>query len=127
MTGIERELSAVEVRRLASPGLHRVGGVTGLYLRVSPSGGKSWILRATVGSRRRDIGLGGYPTVTLAAARESAREARELIRQGIDPVEQRAEARRALIEAQSKDRTFYQCAIATHQAIAPEYRNEKIG
>jgi len=60
------ELSAIQVKRLDKPGMHAVGGVAGLLLQVSKSGARSWILRATVGSRRRDIGLGGFPDVTLA-------------------------------------------------------------
>ena len=59
------ELSPLEVKRLCEPGLHFVGGVSGLALQVLPTGGKSWILRATVGGRRRDMGLGGYPSIPL--------------------------------------------------------------
>lgn len=84
-----KELSAQEVKRLTKPGMHAVGGVAGLLLQVSQTGARSWILRATVGSKRRDIGLGGYPDVTLAVARKKAREARELISRGVDPVEHR--------------------------------------
>ena len=51
-----------------------VGGVPGLYLQVTRKGGKTWVLRATVGAMRRDIGLGGFPAVTLSQAREKARE-----------------------------------------------------
>ena len=81
-----RELKPVQVNRLTKPGLHAVGRVAGLQLKIKPSGARSWILRAQVGNKRRDIGLGGFPDVTLAAARERAREAREQIRQGIDPI-----------------------------------------
>jgi Arm DNA-binding domain len=64
-----KELAPIAVSRLTSPGLHFVGGVAGLALQVLPTGGRSWVLRATIGSRRRDMGLGGYPDVTLAGAR----------------------------------------------------------
>ena len=80
---------------------HTVGGVAGLLLQCRPPldgdkiGTRSWILRITVGAKRRDIGLGGYPDVTLAQARERAREYRELVRQGIDPVIERQAARSA--------------------------------
>ena len=80
------ELSAVQVKRTTKPGLFAVGGVAGLHLQVKTTGARSWILRAKVGDKRRDIGLGGYPDVSLALARESARAARGLIRQGVDPV-----------------------------------------
>jgi hypothetical protein len=53
--------------------------VTGLYLNVKPSGARNWALRAVVGNRRREIRLGGFPTVTLEQAREKARMARQQI------------------------------------------------
>lgn len=119
------ELSAVEVRRITKTGLHAVGGVAGLFLQVTGGGACSWILRATVGAKRRDIGLGGYPDVTLAQAREYARVARDKIRNGIDPVAERRAARQALIEAQHSQLTFAEAARQKHAAIAPEFRNPK--
>ena len=94
MPRIAPELSALEVRNLSHPSgkgnvLFSVGGVTGLYLQITPGGGRSWILRMTVGKARRDIGLGGFPTVTLAQARDKAREARDKIERGIDPLTER--------------------------------------
>ena len=69
-----KELTALAVKKLTKPGLHAVGGVAGLLLQVTTTGARSWILRAMVGTKRRDIGLGGYPDVTLAFARDKARE-----------------------------------------------------
>lgn len=83
-----------------------VGGVPGLYMQLLPSGGKTWILRTQVGTKRRDIGLGGYPEVGLAAARERAREAKDKIRNGIDPVEERKAARASLVAAQRRGLLF---------------------
>lgn len=105
MPKIARELSALEVKNLSHPGTGRnliypVGGVAGLYLQLTPSGGRSWLLRIMVGEKRREIGLGGYPDVTLSQARERAREAKGQVRGGIDPVEQRKANRSALIAAQ---------------------------
>lgn len=74
------ELTAIGVKRLTSPGFYAVGGVAGLHLQVKNSGARSWILRAKIRDKRRDIGLGGYPDVTLASAREYARDARNLIK-----------------------------------------------
>jgi hypothetical protein len=84
-----KELSALNVKRLKHPGHNHnatftVGGVDGLQLQITPTGAKSWLLRCMIGQKRRHIGLGGFPDVTLAQARERAREARDLIRQGIE-------------------------------------------
>ena len=86
------ELSALQVRRIRRPGLHAVGGVDGLQMQVKDSGARSWILRVKVGARRRDLGLGGFPDVPLEKARERAREAREQLRQGVDPLAARRAA-----------------------------------
>ncbi|WP_044043256.1 Arm DNA-binding domain-containing protein [Octadecabacter antarcticus] len=91
-----KELSAIEVRQMVQPGLHAVGGVTGLYLTVAQTRARSWILRVKIGNKRREMGLGGFPDVTLADARAKARILRQQISEGIDPVEQKAEARIAL-------------------------------
>jgi len=78
-----------------------------------------------VGAKRRDIGLGGFPDVTLSQAREKAREAREKIRQGIDPAAERRAAREALVAAQAKALTFDQAAHRCHESKVDEFRNEK--
>lgn len=105
------ELSALDVKRLKHPGhghnaTFAVGGVAGLLMQVAPSGAQSWLLRCKVGDKRRHIGLGGYPDVTLALARERARDARELIRQGIDPIEHRKSTVASLVVAQKRGLTF---------------------
>jgi integrase len=106
-----RELSAVEVKRLRHSGTGgnqtvAVGGVDGLLLQLTPRNGRSWLLRSKIGDRRRHIGLGGYPDVTLAQARQRAREARDLIWQGTDPVEHRKASRAALVTAQRRGLMF---------------------
>ena len=65
-------LSATRTKSLRDPGRYSDGG--GLHLFISKSGRKSWVQRITVDGRRRDIGLGGYPLVSLALAREKAAE-----------------------------------------------------
>lgn len=122
-----KELTAVEVRQITKPGLHPVGGVAGLLLQVAPSGAKSWILRVSTGERRtsqsgrtfvarRDIGLGGFPTVTLAGARETARELRRQLAAGVDPVADKKAAREALRAARAKRITFAEAAYRCHAA-----------
>ncbi len=108
-----KELSALAVKNINSAGLHAVGGVPGLHLQVTPSGAKTWILRFTAGTKpgtgkpwRRDLGLGGYPAVTLSMARAKAQEAREKIAQGIDPITEKREQRSAMIAARLAEITF---------------------
>lgn len=120
-----KELSAIEIKRVTEPGYHPVGGVAGLVLQVTDAGARTWILRATVGSKRREIGLGGYPDVSLAKAREKAQEARDLIQQGIDPVERRKALRASLMAAQAKVLTFDEAARRCHQAKVNEFRSAK--
>ena len=130
MPKVADELTALDVRRLAHPGgkrnvLFAVGGVTGLYLQVTPNNGRSWVLRVTVGKLRRDIGLGGFPTVTLAQARDKARETRTKIEQGIDPVEERKAAKAALVAAQRRGLTFAQAVERALAAKLDAFRNPK--
>lgn len=120
-----KELTVAQIRRLTEPGFFAVGGATGLYLKVAPKGSRSWILRVTVGSKRKDIGLGGYPDVSLSLAREKARDCREKIRQGIDPVIERKAVKDALIARQARHLTFQDAAKRCHAAKSPEFRNEK--
>jgi integrase len=59
-----------------------------------------------VGGRRREIGLGGFPEIPLSMARDRARAAKDAIRRGIDPVEERKAARAALVAARRRGLTF---------------------
>jgi integrase len=105
-----KPLTALKIKSLVEAGYHPDGEVTGLYLSVSTTGSKSWILRKKIGVKRRDVGLGGFPTVTLAEARDKARSMHQLVSNGIDPVAQRNTRREALRLATLKDITFQQCA-----------------
>ncbi len=120
-----RELGALQVSRLKEPGLHAVGGVAGLHLQIVESGARSWILRVTIGDRRPDMGLGGYPDVTLAGAREAARTAREKIKAGIDPLAEARAARSALKAASASAWTFEACGDAYIAAKSSEWKNAK--
>lgn len=125
MPKLAKELSAIQLKRLQQPGLYFVGGVAGLALQVLPTGGKTWILRASVGSRRRDMGLGGYPSVPLTEARQKARDARAKIRLGIDPVVEAQTARSALVAEQRASISFKKCAAKYIEAHRSGWRNEK--
>ena len=108
-------------------GLHFVGGVQGLALNVTAGTGRSWVLRVMIAGRRRDMGLGAYPGVTLAKAREKAREARELIRQGIDPIGQMRATQSAMMAATAAALTFEQCGTAYITANEAGWTNAKHG
>lgn len=111
--------------------LHPVGGVAGLLLVCKPPpegqeiGGRSWILRTKVGQKRRDIGLGAYPDVSLAMARERAREAKDKIRRGIDPVAERRALQSALTAEQAKAVTFADVAKEYVEKKSREFKSAK--
>lgn len=120
-----KELSAIEVKSLTDVGLHFVGGVAGLGLQVQATGGRSWILRVKVGSKRRDMGLGGFPDVPLAEARAAARAARATIKAGTDPIEDARAKRSALKASQAAALTFEQCAVEYIKAQRSGWKNDK--
>ncbi len=92
-----RELGVLEVKRLKGPGTFAVGGVAGLALQIGRFDSRSWVFRYRINGRRRETGLWPYPDVPLAKAREYAREARDQMRRGIDPIEERRSAIRRLL------------------------------
>lgn len=75
-------LSATTVKAIREPG--RYGDGDGLYLVISPRGGKSWVCRVQKNGKRRDIGLGSAKKVSLALARERAVKARMQVEVGLD-------------------------------------------
>ncbi|CAN5849640.1 hypothetical protein BH23GEM5_BH23GEM5_28650 [soil metagenome] len=103
--------------KTAVPGKYHDGGGTGLFLRVDPNGGRFWIQRITIHGKRREIGLGGFPVVTLAEARETALANKRLAYTGGDPLAERRKAREFLTFAQAVERYL---AAKLH-----EFRNEK--
>ena len=120
-----KELSAKQVSDIKTPGLHAVGGVDGLCLNVKASGARSWIQRFMFGDRRREAGLGSYPSVSLKMARERGRELRDQAWRGIDPIAQRRAARDAQRLSEAKRVTFDEAAKRCHEARAHEFRNAK--
>lgn len=131
MPKIAKELSALEVKRLTRPGWHAVGGVAGLLLQIRPPAKqgqpipRSWILRLRVAGQRQPIGLGSYPQVSLAEAREQARKLSLEAKGGVNLVARKRAQRSALIEAAAKNKTFRECAEAYMEAHATDYTNEK--
>ena len=83
-------LTHMKVKSLGT-GKHADG--QGLWLVKSRKEVGKWILRIVVKGRRREMGLGRWPDISIAEARESAWEARRTLRQGLDPIEQRRQQR----------------------------------
>lgn len=111
------KLTQMQVARLKEPGYH--GDGAGLWLKVTAQGSKSWILRYTFQGRERWTGLGSYPVVTLADAREKALMLKRQILQGTDPVQQKREAVAQAAADSAKAVDFDWCAtqyIAAHKA-----------
>lgn len=115
------------VSKLKEPGLHFVGTVDGLALQITAAGAKSWILRVRIGTggKRREMGLGSYPSVTLAQAHELARQARSKARAGVDPVAERQAAQIKLAIDQANQLTFKQCAEKFIDANRATWKNAK--
>lgn len=126
-----KELTDLAVRKLKHPGGTKnpvavpVGGVSGLLVQITASGAKSWMLRTTIGNKRREIGLGGYSDVPLTKARERAREIKDMIWQGIDPIEKRRAGRAALAKQQRRAMTFAQAVEKFLKDKAPTEGNLK--
>jgi len=68
MPKIVKPLSAIQVKRLEKAGFHAIGTISGLGLSITKEGTKSWVLRVSYGGVRRKMGLGSYPSVSLAQA-----------------------------------------------------------
>ena len=109
-------LTAAKVKALKDPG--RYGDGAGLCLVVRPTGSKAWVQRVVVNGRRRDIGLGGYPTVTLATARERAAANRVAIADGQDPA---ADKRKRTTP------TFKEAAYTVLEMNRPRWKSAKHG
>jgi hypothetical protein len=131
MPKIAKQLNDLQVRRITRVGWHAVGGVAGLLLQVrkptkeGAQAPRSWILRVKVGEFRQPIGLGSYPQVSLAVARENASKLVLEARQGINLKIKKQQQRSALIAASFKAKTFRECAEAYMQAHSSDYTNDK--
>ncbi len=107
-------LSATRAKAFREPGRYSDGG--GLHLYISRAGRKSWVQRITIDGRRRDIGLGGFPTVSLPSAREKAADNRAAVAAGRDPL---AEKHAPAMP------TFREAARTVHEANKPRWRNAR--
>jgi integrase len=117
------QLTTRRVAAAKTPGYYGDGG--GLYLQVSKYETRNWVFRFTMAGKSREMGLGDLDTFSLKEARSRARDCRQQVADGIDPIEAR-KARRDTARAKEASRvTFEVCAkkyIATHQS---EWRSKK--
>jgi integrase len=111
------------VRKATKPGMLADGG--GLYPRVGPTGGKSWVYRYRRDGRLHDVGLGPLHTVGLADARQRALECRQTRLVGIDPLEKRRAGRAAAKLEAATALSFDACAEAYITAHRAGWRNAR--
>lgn len=116
-------LNALEVKRLEKPGYYCDGG--GLYLQVSKTGSKSWVMRYTLAGKSCEMGLGSYTAFTLAEARARAKAQRKLLTDGINPLEAKRSDLLARRMAEANVITFDKAAAAFIEANSPAWRNAK--
>jgi integrase len=86
---------------------------------------RSWILRVKVGDQRQPIGLGSYPQVSLAAAREQAARLVLEAKQGVNLKAKKRAVRSSLLSAAAKNKTFKECAEAYMDAHSSDYTSDK--
>ena len=114
MARVQNRLTDASCKAIKKPGMHSDGG--GLYLLVKPSGSRSWVFVWKRDSRRREMGLGSYPTVRLAKARILVSEYRVAVAEGRDPI---------LDRKKEQEPTFGECADLFLESMEKQWRNEK--
>ena len=87
-----KRLTVARIDRLREAGRYADAEIKTLYLRVAPGGSKQWVQRLLIRGRRVDLGLGGYPLITLDEARQLAWVNRRKARAGGDPVGERQQS-----------------------------------
>ena len=113
----ENALTPAFVRNVSRAGRYCDGN--GLYLDVRPTGSRGWIQRLTIRGRRTELGLGGFPLVSLKEAREQAFANRKLARAGGDPLAERWRA--------ASMPTFAEAARQVRDQLQPGWRSPKHG
>lgn len=116
-------LTALGIKRHRAPGLIADGN--GLYLQTSESGSKSWIFRYRLAGKNRAHGLGAIENVSLDRARAEAVRCKQLLRDGVDPIEERKVRVGAAIAASTTSKTFREVAEAFIEANEAGWKNAK--
>jgi integrase len=118
-----KPLSAKRVQRLKGEGRYHDADVRGLYLQISASGARSWLLRYELFGKEKMMGLGSAQEFSLAQARERAREARRLLADDKDPlIAKRAQKAAAKLTA-ARRLTFREAAQRYHKMHLGEWRS----
>jgi integrase len=117
------QLTTRKVATAKKPGHY--GDGSGLYLQVSKFGTKSWVFRFMVDGVTREMGLGSLNTFTLKGARERARECRQLLNRGEDPIDARKLKKTEARKAKAARMTFRQCAADYQEEHAASWKNKK--
>ena len=116
-------LTALRVRATNVPGDYSDGN--GLTLRVEKTGTKRWVQRVSIGGKQRNIGLGGHPAISLAAARDAAIANLQAIKTGRDVIAERKEVREAARQPKLTVPTFAEEAAAVIAMRRPTWSNQK--
>src|SRR5690606_34688617 len=117
------KLNALAVHRAKKPGLFSDGA--GLYLRGSNAGTQSWVFRFKLNGRSREMGLGFVVDVGLADARIRAGEATDVLKKGLDPIEDRKANKRAQGLESARAITFDECAARYIERKHAGWKNKK--
>ena len=116
-------LTSRRIETLTAPGFYADGN--NLYLDAWNLPRRNWVFRYRRDGRARDLGLGSYPLVSLAEAREAAVDAHRKLRAGIDPVAERKAAKAAGRIESAREMTFRACAEAYMKAQQAGWKNAK--
>jgi integrase len=119
----QQRLSALQVSKLTKPGLYGDGG--GLTLQITATGAKSWLLRYMIAGKPFGMGLGPTHTVSLAEARQKARDARLLLLEGINPLAAKKQNQIAAALADANMMSFDECAKVYILAHKAAWKNAK--
>ena len=111
-------LTTAKIRAITKPGLYSDGG--NLYVLVGPGGGKSWVFRYTRRHQQHDLGLGPLSAFTLDQARARAKQQRELLADGLDPLTVRRQEQQRLASI----RTFQEAAAEFLAVQSAKWTNE---
>ena len=117
------KLTALQAKAISEPGRH--GDGDGLYLNVAAAGSKSWVQRIVIEGRRRDIGLGSFPTVSLAQARSLAAGNRAAVAEGRNPLAEKHETKAATRKGTPSVPTFAQASLQVIELRRPTWSNPK--